>query len=86
MLLTGLIVGSFKSVDSVSQGVPINYTSGIMIDSTVTNSGSFLGLNTYYHTVPATNFLVTFNSDIYQPGSRNSFQSIEARAIEGIKV
>lgn len=26
MLLTGLIVGSFKSVDSVSQGVPINYT------------------------------------------------------------
>lgn len=86
MLLTGLIVGSFKSVDSVSQGVPINYTSGIIIDSTVTNSGSFVGLNTYYRTVPATSFLVSFNSDTYQPDSANSFRSIEARAVEGIKV
>lgn len=86
LLLTGLIVGSFKSVDSVSQGVPINYTSGIIIDSTVTNSGSFVGLNTYYRTVPATSFLVSFNSDTYQPDSANSFRSIEARAVEGIKV
>jgi len=61
-LLTGLIVGSFKSVDSLSQGVPINYTSGTIIDSYATNAGSFLGLNTYYYTVPATNYLVTFNS------------------------
>lgn len=26
MLLTGLIVGSYKSVNSVNQGVPINYS------------------------------------------------------------
>lgn len=61
-LLAGLIVGSYKSVNAISQGVPINYSSGIIIDSTKTNYGSYLGLNTYYYTVPATNFLITFNS------------------------
>lgn len=60
--LTGLIVGSFKSVDSLNQGVPINHTSGTIIDAVVTNSGSFLGLNSYYYTLPATNFLLTFNT------------------------
>lgn len=61
-LLTGLILGSFKSVDSLSQGVPINYTSGTVIDSSITNAGGFVGLNTYYYTIPATNYLITFNS------------------------
>lgn len=36
--------------------------------------------------MPATSFLVSFNSDTYQSGLANSFQSIEARAAEGIKV
>ena len=31
-LLTGLIVGSFKSVNSVNQGVPINYSEGTIKD------------------------------------------------------
>lgn len=62
ILLTGLIVGSFKSVDSLSQGVPINYTSGTIIDFSVSNAGGFVGLNTYYYSIPATNYLVTFNS------------------------
>ncbi len=86
MLLAGLIAGSYKSVNSISQGVPINYSQGTIIDSTKSNYGSFLGLNTYYYTVPATNFLVTFNTAVYQPGSLNIFPSIPARAIEGIKL
>lgn len=86
MLLAGLIAGSYKSVNSVSQGVPINYSQGTIIDSTVSNYGSFVGLNTYYYTVPATSFLVTFNSATYSAGQVNSYQSISARAIEGIKV
>ena len=36
-LLTGLIMGSFKSVDSISQGVPINYSEGVIKDSTKAN-------------------------------------------------
>jgi hypothetical protein len=36
-LLTGLIVGSYKWVDSVSLGAPINYTSGTIADRTVSN-------------------------------------------------
>jgi hypothetical protein len=36
-LFTGLIVGSYKSVDSLSRGAPINYTSGQLMDSTITN-------------------------------------------------
>jgi len=62
-LLAGLIVGSYKYVDSLSQGVPINHTSGTIQDRLVNNAGSFVGLNTYYYSVPATNFLVTFNSE-----------------------
>lgn len=61
-LLTGLIVGSFKSVNSVNQGVPINYSEGTIKDYSQSNYGSFLGLNTYYYTVPATSYLVSFNS------------------------
>lgn len=60
ILLTGLIVGSFKSVDSLSQGASINYTSNTINNDNVFNTGSFLGLNTYYQTLPATNFLVSF--------------------------
>ena len=85
LLLTGLIVGSFKSVDSLSQGVPINYTSGTIIDSYVSNAGSFLGLNTYYYSVPATNYLVTFNSGESR-SEKNVFESISARSVQGIKV
>jgi hypothetical protein len=48
ILLGGLITGSFKWVDSVSQGAAINYTSNTIADATVSNSGSFIGLNTYY--------------------------------------
>ena len=61
-LLAGLIVGSYKSVSSVDQGAPINYTSGTILDQTVTNFGSFLGLNTYYKTIPSTNMLFSFNT------------------------
>ena len=85
-LLTGLIVGSFKSVSSVEQGVPINYSEGTIKDYSQSNYGSFLGLNTYYYTVPATSYLVSFNSQLYTPGSKNIYPSITARAIEGIKV
>ena len=59
-LLAGLIVGSYKSVDSLSQGVPINYTSGTIGANSVSNFGSFMGLNTYYKTIPNTNFLLAF--------------------------
>ncbi len=62
MLLTGLIMGSFKWVDSVSQGAAINYTSNTIVDGTVSNSGSFLGLNSYYQTVPTTFFLLSFQN------------------------
>jgi hypothetical protein len=86
VLLVGLIMGSYKSVNSVSQGVPINYSQGTIVDSTVSNYGSFVGLNTYYYTVPATNFLVTFNSGTSSSGEVNSYPSIQARAIEGIKI
>lgn len=59
-LLAGLITGSFKSVDSLSRGTPINYTSGQLQDKTVANEGGFIGLNTYYQTIPATNFMISF--------------------------
>ena len=85
-LLAGLIVGSYKSVDSLSQGVPINYTAGTILDSLVQNSGSFLGLNTYYYTVPNTNFLLTFNTAELSLQSPSVFPSITARTVEGIKV
>jgi hypothetical protein len=61
-LLAGLITGSFKWVDSVSQGAAINYTSSTIADATVSNSGSFLGLNTYYQAVPSTYFLLSFQN------------------------
>lgn len=48
MLLAGLITGSYKFVDSVSQGVPVNYSSGNLHDVRTANHGSFMGLNTYY--------------------------------------
>jgi hypothetical protein len=79
-LLAGLIVGSYKSVNSISQGVPINYSSGTIIDSTKANYGSFVGLNTYYYTVPANNFLITFNSDELSEKAINTFPSIIGRA------
>ena len=85
MLLAGLIVGSFKWVGSTEQGVPINYTEGKIHDSTATNSGGFVGLNTFYYTVPATNFLMSFRSD-YNSGVKNTFKAISARVIEGIKM
>jgi hypothetical protein len=78
-LLTGLIVGSYKSVDSLSRGAPINYTSGIIADSTVTNFGSFLGLNTYYKTLPNTNFLISFET--INNNNLNSFPQIKARVV-----
>lgn len=60
VLLAGLIAGSYKSVDSLSQGSPINYTSGTILDTVKANAGSFLGLNTYYKTVPKVNFLISY--------------------------
>lgn len=60
ILLAGLIAGSFKYVDSLSQGAPINYTSGTILDIYKANDGSFLGLNTYYKTVPKVNFLISY--------------------------
>ena len=81
ILLTGLIVGSFKSVDSISQGVPINYSEGVIQDSTQSNYGSFLGLNTYYYMVPSHSYLISFNSQTYNSKSPNSFPSISARAV-----
>lgn len=66
ILLAGLILGSYKFVTSVDQGVPINYTEGIIADSSVSNSGGFVGLNTYYYSVPATKFLVSFRTEGYQ--------------------
>lgn len=71
ILLTGLIMGSYKSVDSLSQGAPINYTSGTIIDSTIANSGGFLGLNTYYKTIPKINMLFSFDSSANQDGENN---------------
>ena len=76
-LLTGLIMGSFKWVGSLDQGVPINYTSGTILDKVTTNFGSFIGLNTYYKTIPNTNFLLSFNSKPTQ--TDNEFDSIIAR-------
>lgn len=81
-LLTGLIVGSYKWVDSVSLGAPINYTSGTIADRTVSNSGSFLGLNTYYQTVPSTHFLISFQN---APAAAlpHVFPAILGRVVEG---
>jgi len=80
-LLTGLILGSFKSVDSLSQGVPINYTEGVIKDKTTSNSGSFQGLNTYYQTLPNVNFLISFDSNL--EAGLSQFKSIKSRVIEG---
>jgi hypothetical protein len=32
-ILAGLILGSYQSVDSLSQGVPINYSEGVIKDA-----------------------------------------------------
>lgn len=80
-LLAGLITGSYKSVDSLSRGTPINYTSGQLQDSTVANEGGFLGLNTYYQTIPATNFMISFEERHENP--EHSFRAIRARVKEG---
>lgn len=81
ILLAGLIWGSFKSVNSISQGVPINYTSGTILDQSVTNFGSFMGLNTYYKTVPNVYFLVSFDNT--PKDEANKFPPVKARVIEG---
>ena len=62
-LLAGLIVGSYKSVSSTGQGVAINYTSGTLEGDRIWNEGFFLGLNTYYHTIPNTYFTLAFDND-----------------------
>ena len=62
ILFTGLIMGSFKSVSSIHQGVPINYSEGVIKDSTQSNFGSFVGLNTYYYVIPSHSYLLTFNN------------------------
>ena len=62
-LLTGLIMGSYKWVDSISQGVAINYTDGTIGSATVANQGSFAGLNSYYYTLPNHYFLISFNNE-----------------------
>jgi hypothetical protein len=69
-------VGSYKWVDSTSLGAPINYTSGTFADGTVSNYGSFLGLNTYYQTVPNTHFLLSFQND-----KNAAFAAIRARVV-----
>lgn len=51
------------------------------MSSTVTNYGSFLGLNTYYRTVPNTNFLISFQTEAGT--TKNSFPPVRARVIEG---
>lgn len=80
-LLAGLIVGSYKYVDSLSQGAPINYTSGTILDIVKANAGSFLGLNTYYKTVPKVNFLISY--EMAKQNQRYSFAPIRARVQEG---
>lgn len=81
ILLAGLIVGSYKYVDSLSQGAPINYTSGTILDIYKANAGSFLGLNTYYKTVPKVNFLISY--EITKQNEKYSFAPIRARVQEG---
>ena len=85
-LLTGLIMGSFKSVSSVNQGVPINYSEGVIVDNQQSNYGAFIGLNTYFYSVPSHSFLISFNSETYDSSNPNSYPSITARPIEGIKL
>lgn len=79
-LLAGLIAGSFKSVDSLSQGAAINYTSNTILSGTIFNFGSFLGLNSFYQTIPATNFLISFEGT---PSTKHSFPTLRARVQEG---
>jgi len=79
-------MGSFKSVDSLSQGVPINYTDGQIKDQTAANFGSFMGLNTYYHSIPNVNFIVEFNNAKAGQLIKNRHKSINARVIEGTRL
>lgn len=84
VLLAGLIAGSYKSVGSTRQGVAINYTSGSLEEDRIANDGFFLGLNTYYHSLPNTYFTVAFDSDA--PSNSDTYPSIVARVQEGIRL
>ena len=79
-------MGSFKSVDSISQGVPINYSEGVIVDSQKSNYGAFVGLNTYFYNVPSHSYLISFNTETYDPNNPNSYPSVTARPVEGIKL
>jgi hypothetical protein len=85
-LSAGLIISSFKAVDSLSQGVPINYTEGLIKDETIYNAGKFLGLSTSFKTIPNIFFLITFDSARTNSNIKTTFPSIIARVKEGIKL
>lgn len=74
ILITTLILECYSFVDSLSQGIVINNTAGVLVAGNVYNQGNFVGLGSSYLTLPNTNMLINFDSS-----RENAYPSIIAR-------